>query len=107
MTGPGELNRRLVLEEPVDTPDGAGGVVRSYQAVTTLWAALVPAGASGVVVADGRGVTVTHRITIRSRSDVTTRHRFRLGARIFEIVALRDEDGEGRFLTVAAEERAD
>jgi SPP1 family predicted phage head-tail adaptor len=105
MTGPGDLNRRLVLEEPVDTADDAGGVSTSYQALTTLWAALLPVAASQVVVADGDGVTVTHRIVVRMRSDVTARHRFRLGARIFQIVALRDEDGEGRFLDIAAQER--
>ena len=69
MTGPGDLNRRLVLEEPIDTPDGAGGITRAYQTVATLWAALVPAGASNVVFADGSGVTVTHRIIIRSGPD--------------------------------------
>jgi SPP1 family predicted phage head-tail adaptor len=107
MTGPGDLKRRLVLEEPVEAPDGAGGVTRIYQTVTTLWAALMPAGVSGLVVADGRGATVTHRIILRSGPEVTTRHRFRLGARIFQIVALRDQDGEGRFLEIAAEERTD
>lgn len=107
MTGPGDLNRRLVLEEPVDTPDGAGGVTRVYQTVATLWAALVPVGASNVVFADGSGVTVTHRIIIRSGLELTARHRFRLGARIFQIVALRGQDGEGRFLDIAAEERTD
>ncbi len=107
MTGPGDLNRRLVLEEPVDTPDGAGGVTRSYQTVSTLWASVLPASAKGLVVAAGRGVRVTHRITIRSGLEVTTRHRFRWGARIFQVVALRDQDGEGRFLEIAAEERTD
>ncbi|HZS63569.1 MAG TPA: phage head closure protein [Xanthobacteraceae bacterium] len=107
MTTIGDLNQRLLLEEPVETPDGAGGVVRSYQTVTTLWAALVPVAAENVVIADGGGVTVTHRIVIRHRADVTARHRFRLGARIFQVAALRDEDGRGRFLDVAVEERAD
>ena len=51
------------------------------------------------------GATVTHRIVIRARADITTRHRFRDGARIYRIVALRDQDGSGRFLEIGAQER--
>jgi len=107
MIDPGELNRRLVLEAPVETPDGAGGVARSYTAVTTLWAAVRPAGAAGNVVAAASGATVTHRILIRARSELTTRHRLRDGTRIFRIVALRERDGTRRLTEIAAEERID
>jgi SPP1 family predicted phage head-tail adaptor len=107
MTGPGELNRRLVLEAPAITPDGAGGVIRTYQTLATLWAALVPVSAHDRVVADGAGATVTHRISIRSGPEVTTRHRLRLGARIFQIATVRDREGEGRFLDIEVTERTD
>jgi head-tail adaptor len=50
---------------------------------------------------------VTHHILIRSGPEVTTRHRLRLGARIYQIVALRDRDGDGRFLEIQAHERVD
>jgi SPP1 family predicted phage head-tail adaptor len=107
MTGPGELNRRLVLEGPAITPDGAGGVIRTYQALATMWAALMPISARDTVVADGLGATVTHRITIRSGPEVTPRHRFRLGARIFQVATVRDRDGESRFLDIEVTERTD
>lgn len=107
MIDPGKLDRRLVLEEPVDTPDGAGGFSRSYQTAATVWAQVSPAAARGDITADNRGATVTHRIVIRSRSDITTRHRLRDGARHFRIVSVRDQDARGRFLTVHAEERRD
>ncbi len=79
----GELKRRLVLEAPVETDDDAGGVTRGYATVTTLWAAVTPVSARGDVVADAVGATVTHRIVIRMRDDVTVRHRFREGDRIY------------------------
>jgi SPP1 family predicted phage head-tail adaptor len=107
MTDPGALRHRLVLEQPVEAPDGAGGVTRSYATVTTLWAAVVPVTARGDVVAEELGATVTHRIVIRSGPEVTTRHRLREGARIFRIRALRDQDGSGRFMEINAEERVD
>ena len=102
---PGQLNRRLVLEAPIESNDGAGGVTRSFATVATLWASVEPASARGVVVADALGATVTHRIRIRYSADITLRHRFRDGEQIFRIVAMRERDR--RFLDIDAEQRTD
>jgi len=107
MTGIGELNRRLVLEEPAETPDGAGGVTRVYTQVMTLWAKVEPVSSRFRVEADATGSTITHRITIRRRAAVTTRHRFKDGTRTYRIVSLHDADRTRRFLQIGAEERTD
>jgi SPP1 family predicted phage head-tail adaptor len=107
MTGIGELNRRLVLEEPVETPDGAGGVTRSYTLVMAVWAKVEPVTARFRVEADAPGANITHRITIRRRAAVTTRHRFKEGTRTYRIVSMHETDGTRRFLQIDAEERAD
>lgn len=106
MTAPGELDRRLRLEAPVETADGAGGVTRSYAPVTTLWAKVEPVSAHGVTVADAPGATVTHRIIVRVRSGIATRHRFVEGTTIYRIVTIRD-DATRRFLVIGAEVRED
>ena len=106
MTAPGELNRRLVLEAPVESADGAGGVTRGYAAVMTLWASVEPVSARNAVIADAPGATVTHRIVVRRRAAVTTRHRFVDGATVYRIVSLRD-DATRRFLVIGAEQRKD
>lgn len=103
MTQAGELNRRLVLEAPVETADGAGGVTRSYETVTTLWASVVALSAGADTAAASLGAAITHRIVIRSRGEVTTRHRLRDGTRVFRIVSLR-ESPDRRFLEIQAEE---
>lgn len=107
MSDPGALRTRLVLEAPVETPDGAGGVARSFAATANLWAQVTPISARERVLADARGANVTHRIRIRVRTDLTTRHRFRRGARVWDVVAWREEDASGRFLTIDAQERVD
>lgn len=104
MSNPGALNRRLTLEAPVENADGAGGVVRDFETVATLWAEVTPVSAARVIEAERAGARVTHRIGIRFADDVTTRHRFRDGDRVFRIVSLRDRDGLKRFLTIEAEE---
>ena len=106
MIAPGELNRRLVLQSPVETPDGAGGVMRTYAFVARLWAKVEPVSARGVVVADAPGATITHRIIVRRRSAITTRHRFVDGETVYRIATIRD-DATRRFLVIGAEERRD
>ncbi len=102
----GDLNRRLVLEAPVESDDGAGGVMRSYGAVTTLWAQVTPVSARADVAADSLGEAQRYRITIRMRADITTRHRFTEGARVYRILAARESD-DRRFLDIEAEVRGD
>jgi len=106
MIAPGELNRRLVLEAPAESADGAGGVTRSYPAWMTLWAKVEPVSARGAVIADAPGATITHRIIVRRRSAITTRHRFVEGTTIYRIVTIR-HDATRRFLVIGAEERTD
>jgi len=106
MTAAGDLKYRLVLEAPVETADGAGGVTRAYAPAETVWASLDAVADRADTAAAGSGAIVTHRIVIRAGPQVTTRHRFRLGARIFRIVAVRDQD-DGLFLAIHAEERID
>jgi SPP1 family predicted phage head-tail adaptor len=102
----GRLRHRLTLEAPVEMADGAGGVVRSWSDQGQVWASVEPMGANDAVVADKRIGALTHRVTLRHRSDLTLNHRFRLGMRVFFIRALRDPDELGRFLEcLVAEER--
>jgi SPP1 family predicted phage head-tail adaptor len=107
MSDPGQLNRRLVLEAPVETDDSAGGVARSFNAIATLWASVTPVSAQEEIEAARLGARVTHRIGLRFSSDITTRHRFRDGSAVYRIVSLRDRDGRRRFLDLTAEQRID
>jgi SPP1 family predicted phage head-tail adaptor len=104
--GPGDLDRRLVLEAPVETDDGAGGVARSFETVATLWAQLTPVRARADTAADSLAALVTHRIVVRMPRTITTLNRFRDGTRIFRVAAFR-ETADRRFLEIDAEERED
>jgi len=106
VTAPGDLNRRLALQAPVELDDGSGGVTRTYATVTTLWAQVLPLSANADVSADSAGATLRARIVIRRRDDVTTRHRFSEGARVYRVSAVQ-ESADRRFLEIAAEARED
>lgn len=106
MTNIGDLNRRLVLQAPVETDDGEGGVTRSYQTVTTLWAQVAPLSSRADIAAGSLGAALRYRIVIRLRDDVTTRHQFVDGEHVYRVIAAR-ESADRRFLEIDAEERED
>ena len=106
MTGPGDLNRRLVLDAPAEADDGAGGVTRLYDVVTTLWAQVVPRSAVRSAAADRLGAIVRYRVIVRARPDITIKHRFHDGAHTYSIIAVRPT-ADRRFLEIEAEERDD
>jgi SPP1 family predicted phage head-tail adaptor len=106
VTQPGDLNRRLTLQAPNDSDDGAGGVARSYATVARVWAQLMPQPMRADVAADSLGAALRYRIVIRARDDVTTKHQFGDGATVYRVVAAR-ESADRRFLEIDAEVRED
>jgi SPP1 family predicted phage head-tail adaptor len=106
VTGASDLDRRLVLDAPVETDDGAGGVVRGYVAVASIWAQVEPLSMRGAIAADSLGAAQMFRIVLRRRNDVTTRHRLREGDCIYRVVAAR-LSADRRFTEIDAELRED
>ncbi len=106
MTQPGDLNRRLALQAPVESDDGEGGVTRSYATVASVWAQVTPQAMRADVSAEARGAALRFRILIRRRDDVTTAHQFSDGATVYRVAAAR-VSADRRFLEIDAEVRED
>ena len=64
-----------MLQEEVQTADGAGGYIRSWKDVAELWAEIEPVSGRERVVAVQRESGVTHRVTLRYRSGVNAGQR--------------------------------
>jgi SPP1 family predicted phage head-tail adaptor len=102
----GARRRRFVLELPLESPDGFGGVVRSYAAGPQLWAAVEMLNGGERFRAGRAEQAVTHRVTIRYREGVTAAMRLARGPRRFAIRAAADPDGGKRALVCLVEEIA-
>lgn len=102
------LNRKLVLEARSRTDDGSGGFAGSWVALGTHWGAVEPVSARlerGEELARSRA---SYRVTLRavppqSSARPKAGQRFRDGARVFEIRAVRDSS-DLRFLECAVDE---
>ncbi len=103
------LNWSLVLEAQTQVPDGAGGYLRDWQPVGTVWAEM-KAGTGREK--DAFAVTVSrvpYRIVVRSSpnsspSRPVAGQRFRKGMRVFNIHAVAEKGIDGRYLTCHTEE---
>jgi SPP1 family predicted phage head-tail adaptor len=67
----GARARRFVLELPLDTPDGFGGVIRTYAPGPQLWGAIEMVYQAERERAASTEQAVTHRVRLRWRDGVT------------------------------------
>lgn len=99
----GARRRRLVLELPVEEPDGFGGTLRRYVAGPVLWGAIEPLGAVDRLRGGRDDSVATHRITLRARPGLTPAMRLAAGPRRFAIRRVVDPDARGRDLVCHVE----
>jgi head-tail adaptor len=103
---PGRLSSRLVIEAPNETPDGQGGVVRSYAPEATVWAEVTPRGGAREREEAGEdGASQRARIVMRSGPTLSRERRIVDGDCVYRIVSWRDEDAG--FVSIEAETRLD
>ncbi|TDR88957.1 phage head closure protein [Enterovirga rhinocerotis] len=102
----GARGRRFTLEVPQETPDGFGGVIRSYQPGPRLWGAIALLSTMERIRADRAEAAATHRVTFAFRDDLTPDRRLTLGTRRFRIRSASDPDGRRRSTVCLVEEIA-
>ena len=108
MSGP-NLNRALVLEQPVQVPDGAGGFALTWDVVGTLWGEVLAGSGRDPAGVEITLATVPYRITVRGAAVGSPRRplpeqRMRDGNRIYHLVAVTERDADGLYLTCFARE---
>ncbi|MGB0853834.1 MAG: head-tail adaptor protein [Pikeienuella sp.] len=110
MTAP-RLTTRVVLEERVASPDGAGGEGDHWTAVGVHFIALLARSAAEGQTGLREHGAVSYRATLRhaphgSAARPRPDQRFREGERIFNILGVADADDRKQWLTCWLEEGA-
>jgi len=102
----GKLRHRVSLQKPVKAQNPmTGATVNSWQEITKLWADVVPLSAREFIAAQATQAEVTTRVTIRFRSDITSKHRIVYGDKIFNIEGVLPDPESGRdYLTLPCSE---
>ena len=98
------LRKRIVLEQPVQGADGAGGLTLSWQEFATIWAEILPRRASENLFAGQLENRATHKITLRFLAGVDAKMRIKFGTRIFNIIAILNIEERNEILEILVEE---
>lgn len=101
----GALSARVAIKRWSDVPNADdSGATSNYAPVATVWAKVEPVGGGIYLGSMQVGTTITHRITIRHRSDITADHVIEHGVRRYRVRRVTDLAGEGRFTVMECEE---
>lgn len=108
MIGP-HLNRHLVLQDVVRTPDGSGGYDETWTPLGHLWAEVKARSGREGETDHAKLSSVTYDITVRSAphgapSRPKADQRFVEGARIFRIHSVIEKDVAAKYLICNASE---
>ena len=103
------LNRRLVLEDPVLQPDGAGGRSTVWTPLGMLWAEIRPKSGGELYAGGAERARVGYRLVVRaapvgSQQRPRAAQRLREGSRYFDILAVADFGTDGKYLEIHAQE---
>lgn len=106
ITSPSELNKRIMLQSPVNAADGMGGFTVTWADEATVWAAIWPVSASETIQADKATMTATHRIRIRYRTAMNAAWRVSWSGRYFNIVSVIEPNMAHVWLDILCKEAA-
>ncbi|RFC64221.1 head-tail adaptor protein [Fulvimarina endophytica] len=95
---PGLLRTQAVLEKPVETSDGAGGVSTVWAPANPLSVRIEPRAPERRERFDRVEAVQRHRVLCRAGSGAARGGRFRIGERLLAIETVHDPDETGRFL---------
>jgi len=87
----GELNQRARILARATEPDGAGGVVESWNTVATVWAKLESLSGAEEFVAQAIRTRARYRVTVRRNAAFEPARRVAIGARTFRILDVLDD----------------
>lgn len=100
------MRARVIIQSESKTADTAGGYALAWTDVATMWCSVEPAGGREIWQAQQLQKNVSHKITTRYRSDVTTANRLLWGTRAFNVRSVVNVSERGRYTLILADEGA-
>lgn len=105
MIAAGALRHRVTIEQVTETQDTFGATVVTWSPFAVRWSALEPLTGREFFQAQQVNAEVSHTLRCRHIAGVTPKMRVRLGARLFDIAAVRNLEERNEELELLAVER--
>jgi SPP1 family predicted phage head-tail adaptor len=94
----GSLRKRVTLQAETPSTDSAGGYALVWTDVMTVWAEIIPASGQKIFTDGHLEGHVTHRVTMRYQSGITTDMRLTCNGRVFNIRSVLNSGESNRWL---------
>ena len=98
----GQLRHRLTVQNAPTTTDALGGQSHAFSDGLSFWARVVPAREEELQNANQTKAKITHKITVRHRTDITPTSRLKFGTRVFEVVQVLNREERDQQLDIMA-----
>ena len=102
----GQLRKRVIVQAETQAVDAAGGYMLGWTNFASVWAEIEPITGQEHVVAAHLEGHVTHHVTMRYVSGVTTDMRIFYNSRLFNIRAVLNTDERNQWTELLVEEGA-
>lgn len=97
----GALREQVTILRPVVVSDGLGGQSRTFEAVETVWASVLPTRPGDLEpVADAAAGVQGYRIRVRFREDVSIDNRVDWRGKRLNVMAAADMDGKRAYTLI-------
>ena len=100
----GNLRKRVTFQAETPTTDNVGGYTLAWTNVMTVWAEIKPSSGNKYFVAGHLEGHITHHVTMRYQTGITTDMRMTYNNRAFNIRAILNTDESNRWLELLVEE---
>ena len=100
----GDLRKQVTFQAETPTTDSAGGYALVWTNVMTVWADIKPSSGQKYFVDGHLEGHVTHHVTMRYQSGITTDMRMIYNSRVFNIRAVLNTNESNRWLELLVEE---
>jgi len=101
----GRMRHPVDVQQVIETRDAAGGVIRNWVTLGSVWASVEPLRGKEYIEAQQVAANVTHRVRMRWYDGLTTTHRILHGGRALNInAALNLDERNGVHELMCAEE---
>jgi len=100
----GQLRHRVTIQSRTTARDAHDDPIATWSTVVKVWASIEPLNARELILAQQVESNVTHKVTIRYRSGVTSAMRVVFGSRTFEIDSVINTDERNITMVLMCEE---
>lgn len=98
----GKLRHRVTVQQFIESQDSYGQENKTWSDHKTIWASVEPLRVRERMEAKQQQTDITHSITIRYLSSITSEDRIKWGSRIFNISEVRNIDEQDRRMQLLA-----